>query len=250
MAAATGSPRTAAQTETARFYTETLGAWTARNLRRFATANESLADNARLLAMLWVATSDAIGARFEAKYHHDFWRPTSAISFTGGSGPHRHALVVPTPNHPSIRPHTAAATAQSPPRSMPSRNGRGEVAFDSTVTGTTHTHARTDDLTHEVTDARVWGGCFRNSGGRRRTRAPRCRLGGQAALSASGLTREAVRFSTTRRDSHVIEDTAAVIALASVLGPSVVLARRERVGAARGGRADPGPGRVIAPEAT
>ena len=36
-------------------------------------------ENARLFAHLAMATSDAIGAVLEAKYHYEFWRPVTAI---------------------------------------------------------------------------------------------------------------------------------------------------------------------------
>ena len=166
LGAATGSPRTAAQTGTARFHTENPSVWTARNLRRFATANESLADNARLLAMLWVATSDAVGACFEAKYHHDFWRPASAIPFAAGSGTALPwAPVVPTPNHPEY-PAAHSCNNGAIAATLEAFYGTAQVSFtfDSTATGTTHTYRRTDDLVGEVSDARVWGGMhFRNS---------------------------------------------------------------------------------------
>src|SRR5262245_25057695 len=106
MASKTGSARTAAQEEIARFYTEPPGPFNARNLRRFATANSDLADNARLLAMLWVAQTDALSSCFETKYHYNFWRPTSAIRLADtDNNPATDAdpawePVVPTPNHP------------------------------------------------------------------------------------------------------------------------------------------------------
>ncbi len=55
VASATSTTRSAAQTETARFHTENPNMFWDRNLRQFATASTSLADNARLAAMLWTS---------------------------------------------------------------------------------------------------------------------------------------------------------------------------------------------------
>ena len=68
--------------------------------------SRSLADNARGMAMLWVAQADARITCFESKYFYDFWRPTSAIRFADTDGNAATTMdaawtpVVPTPNHP------------------------------------------------------------------------------------------------------------------------------------------------------
>ena len=69
IAGQTSTQRTPAQEEIARFYTEPPSPYTARNMRQFATANATLADNARVLAMLWTGWTDALSGCFEAKYH-------------------------------------------------------------------------------------------------------------------------------------------------------------------------------------
>ncbi len=98
--------RTAEQLDIARFHTDSPAVGQYRNQRRFATANANLADNARVLAILSVATADAGLGCFEAKYHYNFWRPQFAIPQADADGnPATDAdplwkPVVTTPNHP------------------------------------------------------------------------------------------------------------------------------------------------------
>jgi hypothetical protein len=165
MAASGSAQRSELQTEIARFQTENPGTYWPRNLRIFATANESLADNARLMAMLWTAYADAAGACFETKYHYNFWRPTSAIRLADTDG---NAATDPdpawtpfvaTPNHPEY-PAAHGCVTGSLMHAVRRFYGTDNVAFDfsSTVTGTTRRFARTTDLIAEMQDGRVWGG--------------------------------------------------------------------------------------------
>jgi hypothetical protein len=171
VAAAAGSGRSAAQTEVARFHTEPPGPFWSRNLRQFATASADLAVNARLAAMLWTAYQDAVGGCFESKYHHNFWRPISAVQLAAGTGqgaqpdpawtPH-----LPTPNHPEY-PAAHSCVSAAVVETLQSFHGtrRLRFEFNSTVAGTVaHRYERTDDLVDEIGNARVWGGMhFRTS---------------------------------------------------------------------------------------
>jgi hypothetical protein len=78
MGGAASTSRTVAQLDLARFHTESPAVAPYRNQRRFATVNVSLADNARLLAIMSVALADATIGCFDAKYHYGFWRPQVA----------------------------------------------------------------------------------------------------------------------------------------------------------------------------
>ncbi|MFO1328848.1 MAG: vanadium-dependent haloperoxidase [Rubrivivax sp.] len=166
LASTTSTLRSAAQTEVARFHTEPPPPFWSRNLRQFATASDDLAENARLAAMLYTAHHDAVAACFESKYHHDFWRPTSAIQLadTDGNAATRPdanwAPHLPTPNHPEYpAAHSCASAAVA--EVLRSFYGTRKVrfSFDSTVPGTLpHRYESTDDLVREIADARVWGG--------------------------------------------------------------------------------------------
>lgn len=170
--AAVNSPlRTPAQTEAARFHTEPPPSFWSHNLKQFMTSQPTLAENARLAAMLWVALQDGSAGCFESKYHYNFWRPTSAINLADTDGnpatvaDPTWAPVVPTPNHPE---YPAAHGCVSGAVMEVVRDFYGSkklrFAFTSNVSGGTHDYASTDDMLKDVQDGRVWGGMhFRTS---------------------------------------------------------------------------------------
>jgi len=172
VAAVGSTARSATQTEVARFHTEPPGAFWSRNLHQFATASADLAVNARLMAMLWTAYQDAVGGCFESKYHHNFWRPASAIQSADTPGkaatqpdaawaPH-----LPTPNHPEYpAAHSCVSAAVAETLRLFYGTRRLRFEFNSTVPGTfAHRYERVDDLVDEIANARVWGGMhFRTS---------------------------------------------------------------------------------------
>jgi len=163
--------RTADQAETARFNTEPPNQYWPRNLRRFALASGTLAEHARLMAMVWVAHADASDTCFESKYQFNFWRPLSAIPLADTDGNDATAPdttwtpFVPTPPHPEYpAAHGCAAGAMA--EVLRRYYGTGEVTFDfdSTVTGTTRHFSSTDAMVVELQTARVAGGMhFRTS---------------------------------------------------------------------------------------
>jgi hypothetical protein len=157
--------RTAEQLEVARFHTEPPGAFWARNLRRFATSQPALADNAHLMARLWVSYQDAVGACFAAKYHYNTWRPLSAIVEADRDDNPATAAdpawtpVVPTPNHPEYpAAHSCAASAVAEALNLHFRTSRIAFEFNSTASPKLHRYASTDEFVAEIGNARVWGG--------------------------------------------------------------------------------------------
>jgi hypothetical protein len=171
LASASSTTRTAEQTEVARFYTEAPPIYWTRNLRNFAMTNRSIAEHARLLALLYVVQSDAGSTCFESKYHFQFWRPTSAIRLADTDGnaattaDPAWAPVVPTPNHPEYPAAHACLTAGTA-ATLQAYYGTPNVTFelDSTVTGTTHHFTSTQAMVDEVQLGRIAGGMhFRTS---------------------------------------------------------------------------------------
>ena len=166
--------RTADETDLARFYTDPPPLYTPRNWRRFATDSQSIADNARLLALLWVSTADSSLGCFESKYHYRFWRPRTAIPRADEDGNPETtadpgwAPIVPTPNHPEYpAAHTCSEGALA--EALRQFYGTKKIHFilDSGVAGLlhpVHEFTSTDQMVMEVADARVFGGMhFRNS---------------------------------------------------------------------------------------
>jgi hypothetical protein len=168
---AASTQRSAGQTEIARFHTEPPVRFWPRNFRALAAAPLGLAEQARLLAMLWLTQADATSACFESKYHYQFWRPLSAIPLadTDGNGATAPDLawtpMVPTPPHPEY-PAAHGCVSGAVAETLRQFHGRGNVAFDfnSTVTASTHHYATVDELVEEVKLARIAGGMhFRTS---------------------------------------------------------------------------------------
>ncbi|WP_157615991.1 vanadium-dependent haloperoxidase [Rhizobacter sp. Root404] len=175
MGGTVSSLRTAEQLDLARFHTESPAVAPYRNQRRFATVNVSLADNARLLAILSVALADATIGCFDAKYHYGFWRPTSAITLADTDGNAATTAdpawtpVVPTPNHPEY-PAAHGCVSSATAESLREFYGTKKLSFDwdstvaSAVQKTRH-YDSTDAFLRDIVDARVYGGMhYRNSG--------------------------------------------------------------------------------------
>ncbi len=157
--------RTPEQLEVARFHTEPPGGFWARNLRRFATSQPSLAENARLMALLWVGYQDASGACFTVKYHFNTWRPLTAIPEADrDDNPATVAdpawtPVVPTPNHPEYpAAHGCIAGFVAETLDLYFRTSRIAFTFDSTASPKKHVYASTTEFVDEISNARVWGG--------------------------------------------------------------------------------------------
>ena len=166
MGAAVNSMRSSAQTEVARFHTEPPPRFWPRNARQFATNSQNLADNARLMALIWVAQADATIACFDSKYFFEFWRPISAIVLADGDGNLATAAdatwapVVPTPNHPEYpAAHSCVSTATAEVVRGFFRTDQISFKLDSTVADTVvHSFTSTGEFVNEIQAARIHGG--------------------------------------------------------------------------------------------
>ena len=171
LGSATSSVRTADQTAAALFNGESSNAYWPRNLRSFAMTNRSVAEQARLMAMMWVAHADSQNACFESKYFYQFWRPSSAVTLADTDGndattvdPTWVPLLV-TPNHPEY-PAAHSCIAGALAETLRIYYGTSNVAFDftSTATNTTRHFATTQAFIDEIQIARIAGGIhFRTS---------------------------------------------------------------------------------------
>ena len=170
LASTLSTTRTADQTDLARFNTESPATLQPRILRTFVMTSRSVADHARLMAMLWVTAADAGNACFESKYYYLFWRPSSAITLDGDGNSATTidaswTPVVSTPNHPEY-PAAHSCVTTSSAEIVRYFFGTSNVTFDinSTVTGTTRHYTSTLDWIEEIKVARIAGGMhFRTS---------------------------------------------------------------------------------------
>jgi hypothetical protein len=161
--------RSAEQTDIARF-------WTTNPVVQYNAAFEQIAlergldtvQTARLFAMGNLVGADALIACFDAKYHYTFWRPQFAIPLgdsdgnqaTVGDPNWKPLLGAPThPEYPSGHGCLTGAEAQV----LATFFGTNRIDLDLTSTAANllqpkRHYQRVDDLTHEIKNARVWGG--------------------------------------------------------------------------------------------
>ena len=159
--------RTADQTAAAIFWTvQTAVPWHAAARAASASKGLPLSENARLFALLSVASADSQIIAFEEKYQRPHWRPITAIraaaelnmaALKGDAGWEPLLVTPPHPEYPSAHAmFSGAAEAVL-------RGFFGNDAVDVSVTapgpfGVTRTYRKFSELTEEVDNARVWGG--------------------------------------------------------------------------------------------
>jgi hypothetical protein len=157
--------RTQEQTDTARFWVENTFVQWSRTLRELANSRGfDLRESARLLALVHVATADAMIACFEAKYHFLFWRPIHAIHRADEDGNGKTEpdltwtpfLIVNHPEYPSG--HACFTGAVTEALQVYFGTDRLPLTISSTFTGTTRSYGRLSEIRAEVANARVWSG--------------------------------------------------------------------------------------------
>lgn len=164
----TSTTRTPEQTEIARFYGENAGIQYARIFRALAEEKGlSLDDDARLFAMLYVTTADAVIGCFDSKYYYSFWRPITAIR-AGDSDGNRLTPADPTwtpllttpahPEYPSAHGCFTAAVAETLATFFGTK--KVSITLTSTFAGALpeHMFESTDEMIREIIDARVYAG--------------------------------------------------------------------------------------------
>jgi hypothetical protein len=167
---ASSTVRTPEQTAAALFWADPPAVQSQRALRGYS-AQEAMdaTETARLFALVNTASTDALIACADAKFHYNFWRPIGAIRRADTDGnpatvpdPMWTALV-PVPNFPDYPSNHACSTTAI---ATVIDALRGDSPFSLTVTSvrgtppveypTTFTSA--EQLIQEVGEARIWGG--------------------------------------------------------------------------------------------
>jgi hypothetical protein len=150
--------RTADQTAAAIFWTvQTAVPWHAAARAASAAKNLSITENAKLFAVLSMATADSQIIGFEEKYKRPHWRPISAIRAAGDPNWEPLLVTPPQPDYPSAHAIFSGA-AEAVLRAF---FGSDEVKVNVTYPGPfgmTRSYAKFSELTEEVDNARVWGG--------------------------------------------------------------------------------------------
>jgi hypothetical protein len=175
--ARTSTARNADQTAAAVFWTvQTALPWHAAARAVSAAKGLSISDNAKLFAVLAMASADSQIVAFAEKYRHPHWRPITAIR-TGVAGKddvpalERDAAWEPllgTPPHPE---YPSAHAIFSGAAEAVLRHWLDGDSIEVSVThpplfGVTRSWRKLSQITEEVENARVWGGIHFRSAGR------------------------------------------------------------------------------------
>jgi hypothetical protein len=176
----TSAERSQDREDIARFYAGfSPVSWANSAARQVAAAQaKSLPDNARALALLNMALSDAAVAVFDTKYHYNLWRPETAIKSADSDGNHRTDVdlgFVPLisapcfPSYPSAH-GTLTASAREVLERLYGPSGH-DITFTTTVLpGVTLHYTAFKPIVEDISDARVFGGIhfrFDQDGGER-----------------------------------------------------------------------------------
>lgn len=174
LGAKTGSERTDAQTEIARFWSDNTVGQFNRAFRGLATERGlSTGEAARLFAMTALTGGDAMITCWNTKYHYLFWRPVTAIRLADTDG-NKKTTADPawepfsqTANHPEYTSGHACLTG-AVSRALQEFLGTKKIdlSMDAAIADTTvHHFATVKELRAEVEDARIYGGDHFREGG-------------------------------------------------------------------------------------
>jgi hypothetical protein len=164
--ASNSASRTPEQTEIALFWTENTAFQYARALRNLSTTlGLDLAETARLFALVWTSSADALIGCWNAKYTYSFWRPVTAIrngDIDGNPNTAPDPAWTPlanTPAHPEY-PSAHGCFTGAVANTLKEYLGNRNFAFtvDSTVTNTVHQFQSAKELDDEVQNARIYAG--------------------------------------------------------------------------------------------
>jgi hypothetical protein len=158
--------RTQDQTDAGKFWgaTNAVATWSSLYRDIAARYNRSLADNARMFAMLFLAGADAAITVWNDKAKYSFWRPITAIREAGTDG---NPLTtadpnwlpqVNTPPYPEM-PSGLSSLSGSSARTLQDFFGTDNLAFGTTnANGLTRNYTSFSQVRDEVINARVWSG--------------------------------------------------------------------------------------------
>jgi hypothetical protein len=131
-----------------------------------AAKPRSLSENARDFALINMAISDAAVATFYNKYLYDFWRPETAIHDGGNDGNNKTTPdpnfkpLIETPCFPSY-PSAHGALSNAARQVMDKIYGQGpfSITLSASIPAVVTLHySRLDEITADISDARVYGG--------------------------------------------------------------------------------------------
>jgi len=162
------SERPQDRADVARFYAASSPAFVFNLAARQVATEErtSLSKNARVLALLNMASNDALVASFWTKYHYNFWRPETAIHEgsvdgnprTEGDIAYKPYILTPCfPSYPSNHGSGSNSAAEVLRRAFGDRHHAITMANPG-VPGLTFQYTSFSQITDDISDARIFGG--------------------------------------------------------------------------------------------
>jgi hypothetical protein len=165
LGSAASTTRTADQTLAARYWAENPPATWSRIFRTLsAQQGLSMAENARLFAMLYMTAADALISVWDDKAHSSFWRPITAIreaDTDGNPATEPDAAWLPLIANPPYPEHPSGHTGLSGSIVATLREffGTDKIAWtDTNTAGLTRSFTRFSQAIDEIVDARIWSG--------------------------------------------------------------------------------------------
>jgi len=156
------------RTDVARFYASAspVQVWNSAARQTSAAQGLTLSQNARLFALIAMATADASIAMWDTKYHYGFWRPITAIRGASSDGnPQTEAdldwlPLISTPAHPSYASGHASVSgsARAVMEWALGKDGHDVTLTHPAVPGVELHYASWQEITDDIDDARIYGG--------------------------------------------------------------------------------------------
>jgi len=154
--------------DVARFYAATapVPVWNAAASQVAVEQGRSMSELARALALVNVAISDAQATVFETKYHYNFWRPETAIRagnadgnpFTRADPDFKPFVLTPCfPSYASGHGSSSGAAREVLERMFGARH-HFVILSNPAVPGVVLQYEAFRQITHDIDDARVYGG--------------------------------------------------------------------------------------------
>ena len=156
------------RSDVARFFAATSAAqaWNWAALELSEARGKSLAENARIFALLNMAISDGLVSSMETKYHYHFWRPVTAIRAADIDGNDRtdaapgFTPLIATPAFPSY-PSAHASASYAALEILERIFGKRRVSVtlaNPALPAVTLRYARLGDIAEDIDEARIYGG--------------------------------------------------------------------------------------------
>jgi hypothetical protein len=145
--------------DVARFYAKTapVPVWNSVAAQVAVEQGRSMSENARALALMDVAIVDASLSVFDTKYFYDFWRPETAIHANGDTTWTPYIVTPCFPSYGSAHGSLSNAARKVLER-LYGRRHHFITLSNPAVAGVVLQYETFEQITHDINDARVYGG--------------------------------------------------------------------------------------------